>query len=145
MRICVVGGGAVGITHVETIARTEGFQIAGVADPSPAGEAVASANGTRSYADFRDLIAAERPQGAIIATPNALHVPIGTALLEAGIPILVEKPIANTVADGMELAACSAATGVPVLVGHHRRYHPAIRKARELSLTERWVVWPRSQ
>ena len=132
MRICVIGGGAVGVTHVETIARTEGFELAGLADPSPSAQNIALANGTRAYADFRDLVRAEKPEGAIIATPNALHVPIGRALLEAGIPVLIEKPVANTVAEGMELAACSASTGVPALVGHHRRHHPAIRKAREM-------------
>lgn len=132
MRICVIGGGAIGITHLATIARTPGADLAGLADPAPDARAIAKAHATRAYADFRDLVAAERPQGAIIATPNALHVPIARALLGAGIPVLVEKPVANSVAEGMELAAASAATGVPVLVGHHRRHHPAIRKARDL-------------
>lgn len=132
MRLCVVGSGAVGITHVETIARTSGFELAGIADPAPSAVAIAEAHGSRAYADFRELIEAERPQGAVIAAPNALHLPIGRAFLEAGIPILVEKPVANTVAEGLELASVSATTGVPVLVGHHRRHHPAIRKARDL-------------
>lgn len=132
MRICVVGSGAVGLTHVETIAHTPGYALAGIADPAPSAEAVARQYGTPAFADHRDLIAAQQPQGAVIAAPNALHLPIGRDFLEAGIPILVEKPVANTVAEGMELAAISARTGVPVLVGHHRRHHPAIRKAREL-------------
>lgn len=132
MRICVIGAGAVGITHVETIARSPGFELAGVADPAPGAAALAAAHGTRAYADFRDLVAAEAPQGAVIATPNSLHLPMGRALLEAGIPVLVEKPVANTVAEGLALADVSAATGVPVLVGHHRRHHPAIREARNL-------------
>ena len=132
MRICVIGSGAVGITHVETIAKTPGYELAGIADPAPATGEVAARYGTRPYADYRDLIEAEKPRGAVIAAPNALHLPIGRDFLEAGIPILVEKPVANTVAEGMELAAISEATGVPVLVGHHRRHHPAIRKAREL-------------
>lgn len=132
MRIAVIGCGAVGITHVETIARTSGFGLAGIADPTTEAASIAATHGTGAYADYRDLIAAEKPDGAVIAAPNALHLPMAKAFLEAGIPILVEKPVANTVAEGLQMAEISEATGVPVLVGHHRRHHPAIRKAREL-------------
>jgi len=132
MRISVIGCGAVGITHVETIASTPGLEVAGIGDPAPSADGIARAHGTRTYADYRDLIAAEKPDGAVIAAPNALHLPMARTFLEAGIPILMEKPVANTVAEGMEMAAIAASTGVPVLVGHHRRHHPAIRKAREL-------------
>ncbi|MDO5604010.1 MAG: Gfo/Idh/MocA family oxidoreductase [Paracoccus sp. (in: a-proteobacteria)] len=132
MRLCVVGSGAIGMTHVQSIASSSGMELAGIADPAPATARIASQYGTRAYADYGELITKEAPQGAIIAAPNALHLPISRAFLEAGIPVLIEKPVANSVAEGMELAAVSAATGVPALVGHHRRHHPAIRKAREL-------------
>ena len=132
MRISVVGGGAIGETHCLTIREQPGMALAGLADPAPGAAATAAGYGARAYANHRDLIAAEKPDGAVIATPNALHVTIGKDFLDAGIPILVEKPVANTVAEGAELAAHARARGVPVLVGHHRRHHPAIRKARDL-------------
>ncbi|MCO6384415.1 Gfo/Idh/MocA family protein [Oceanicola sp. 502str15] len=132
MKICVIGSGAIGITHIETIARHEGFTLAGIADPAPGAGEIATRHGTSSHADHKSLIATEKPDGAIIAAPNALHLPIGRDFLEAGIPVLMEKPVANTVAEGMELAEISARTRTPVLVGHHRRHHRAIRKAKEL-------------
>lgn len=132
MRISVIGGGAIGVTHLAAIKAHPATELAGLADPSPAAAETAAAWGTTAWADHRELIERERPDGAVIATPNALHVGIGRDFLDAGIPVLVEKPVANTVAEGADLAAHARRTGVPVLVGHHRRHHPAIRKTREM-------------
>lgn len=132
MRISVIGAGAIGITHCATLEREKDFAIAGVADPSPQGAEVAAKHGAAHYKSHLELIEKEKPEGAIIATPNELHVSIGIDFMKAGIPILMEKPIANTVEEGMELIKASEETGVPILVGHHRRHHPFIKKAKEI-------------
>ena len=72
------------------------------------------------------------PEGVIIATPNDLHVPLSLTCVERGIPVLVEKPVADTVEAARSLAKASESAGVPVLVGHHRRHSPIIRKARKI-------------
>ena len=61
----------------------------------------------------------------IDATPNALHVPNGLACIAAGVPVLIEKPVAHTVGDGVRLRDAAERTNAKVLVGHHRR-HSAI-------------------
>jgi predicted dehydrogenase len=132
MRVAIVGAGAIGLTHCETIAATEGFELAGIADPFDSGAALAERFGTAHYRDHRDLLASERPDGVIVATPNELHVSIALDCLAARVPALVEKPLAGSVAEAEALVAAERCAGVPVLVGHHRRHHPFIQRAREI-------------
>ena len=132
MRIAVIGAGAIGLTHCQAIAATEGFALAGVADPFDAGAALAARFGATHYRDHRALLEAERPDGAIVATPNETHLPIALDCLAAGVPAIVEKPLANSLVEAETLLAAERRTGVPVLVGHHRRHHPFLQRAREI-------------
>ncbi|WP_102227127.1 Gfo/Idh/MocA family protein [Acidimangrovimonas sediminis] len=132
MKIAVIGAGAIGLTHCTAIHATDGVSLAGISDPSDAAAEIAARFATRHHRDHRALIAAERPDGAVIATPNSWHVPIAVDFLEAGIPVLVEKPVANTSTEALALLETEARTGVPVLVGHHRRHHPFVAKAHAL-------------
>ena len=83
----------------------------------------------RALAPMLDAI---RPDGAIVATPNACHVPDGLACIERGVPALIEKPIADDVAGGARLVEAAERAGVALLVGHHHRHNPIIARAREL-------------
>lgn len=130
MRIGIVGAGIIGLTHIDTLGRTDGFRLAGIVDPGARAAATAETHGVPLFASVAALIEARACDGVIVATPNELHVPISTLLLEAGLPVLLEKPIANTVAEAVELLAVAARTGVPLLVGHHRRHNPIVRAAK---------------
>jgi predicted dehydrogenase len=130
--IALIGAGAIGRTHLRAATETPGVAIVGIADPSPAAKTLADEFGVTLYPDHHALLAAARPDGAIVATPNALHVPVALDCIAAGIPVLVEKPIADTVADAQRLSDAAAQAGVPLLVGHHRRHNPIIQRARDL-------------
>lgn len=132
MRLAVIGAGAIGLTHCEAIATTAGFTLAGIADPFDAAGAVAARFGATHYRDHKALLEAERPDGAIVATPNETHVPIALDCLAAGVPAIVEKPIAGSVGEAGALLAAERETGLPVLVGHHRRHHPVLNRAKEI-------------
>lgn len=132
MRLAVIGAGAIGGTHAEAIAGAEGFELAGIADPFDGGAALAERFGARHYRDHKALLDAERPDGAIVATPNETHVPIALDCLAAGVPVIVEKPLANTIAEAETLLAAEAETGLAVLVGHHRRHHPVLQAAKAI-------------
>ncbi len=125
-KIAVLGAGEIGRTHLTAIAACERTAIAAIADPAPAAEALARQHGVPLFRDVAALIA-NRPDGIVIATPNALHVPQALAAIEAGIPVLVEKPLAESPGQAARLVEASEAAGVPGLVGHHRRHHPAMR------------------
>jgi predicted dehydrogenase len=73
-----------------------------------------------------------QPDGVVIATPNQLHVAGGIACVGAGVPMLVEKPIADDVASALQLVEAAEKANVPILVGHHRRHSLFIQKAKEI-------------
>jgi predicted dehydrogenase len=127
MRIAVVGAGQFGRKHIETVRAEPACTLAAVADPVQAAEF-----GVPHYALYTEMLEREKPDGAIIATPNALHVAVGLACVERRIAILVEKPIADTVEASRRLVDAAERARVPLLVGHHRRHNPLIEKAREL-------------
>jgi len=131
IRIGIVGAGIIGLTHIDAIARADGFRLAGIVDPGPGAAATAEAHGVPLFAGVEAMIDARACDGVIVATPNELHVPVSTLVLEAGLPVLLEKPIANTVAEAMELLAVAERTKIPLLVGHHRRHNPIIRAAKK--------------
>ena len=130
LRVAVIGAGIIGGTHIATLGRSRGVALCAVVDPTDAGAAQAAEQGVPHYRDVSDLLDAGGADAAVVATPNHTHVPIATVLLQAGLPVLLEKPVANSVAEGLELQAVVEATGVPLLVGHHRRHNPMVKAAR---------------
>ena len=131
--LAVVGAGTMGRRHVEAIAASDGAaRIHAIVDPTDGARAFAASLNTEWYPDVGAMIATRRPEGAVVASPNHLHVAHGIALVEAGIPVLVEKPIASDVASALKLVAAAERTGVPLLVGHHRRHNPRIAVAKDV-------------
>ncbi|RXT56117.1 oxidoreductase [Bosea sp. Tri-44] len=132
VKLAVIGAGLIGRRHAEHVAAEPRSALSAVVDPTPAGRAVAAALDAPWFPSFAEMLAAERPDGVIIATPNQLHVRNGLEAVEAGIPAIVEKPLADDLAEGERLVAAAEQAGVPLLTGHHRRYNPMIRKAKEI-------------
>lgn len=129
--VAVIGAGAIGRTHIDTLARMEGQHLAAIIDPAPSGAALAQSLGVPCMPDAAALIDAGVADAAIVATPNETHLPISEALLQAGIPVLLEKPVAESLTSALKLIEFAERTGRPLLVGHHRRHNPIIRKAHE--------------
>jgi predicted dehydrogenase len=132
VKLAVMGAGLIGKRHAEHVATEQGAILSAIVDPSPIGRDLAEKLGTRWYESFAALTAVDRPDGVIIATPNQLHVQNGLEVIAAGVPAIVEKPIADEVGAAQILVEAAEKAGVPLLVGHHRRYNPMIRKAKEI-------------
>lgn len=131
-RIAVLGAGRIGQRHVELIRNSPVCELAGVVDPAPHAAAVAQAAGSRIHATLDALLALERPDAVVVATPNAMHLDHALACIAAGVAVLLEKPIATSVDQGWEIALSAERAQVPLLVGHHRRHSPLLAAAREL-------------
>jgi predicted dehydrogenase len=130
-RLALVGAGAIGRRHAALVASGPDAILSAVVDPTAAGEILASEHGVPWHRSLADLIARDRPDGLIIATPNQHHVAGGLEAVAAGLPALVEKPLADELAGARRLVEAAEAAGVPLLVGHHRRHNPMLAAARE--------------
>jgi predicted dehydrogenase len=131
VRIAVAGAGLIGRAHMQRIQQSDECELVGFADPAPAAAELAAEAGVPLFSDLPALLHALRPDAVVLATPNALHVNGALQCLAAAVPVLVEKPVADSVADAERLVEAAARTGVPVLVGHHRRHSTILEKARE--------------
>jgi predicted dehydrogenase len=132
VRIAVVGAGLIGARHVAHIAASVEADLHAVVDPAQAGAALAARHGVPHFATLEAMLAGGRPDGIILATPNAMHAAQGLAAVAAGIPTLVEKPITDDIASAEALVAAARKAGVPLQVGHHRRHNPLVAEAKAL-------------
>ena len=130
LKIAVLGAGVMGQAHADRIAREPTLRLAGLVDPHPGAPETAARHGARAFPTLAELIAADRPDGVVIATPNALHVSHGWQAFEAGLPMLIEKPLADDIAGAEALVEAAEAARLPILVGHPRRYNPLIDAAK---------------
>lgn len=128
-RIAVLGAGLIGQKHIALV-RQEA-ELAAIVDPSSSAKLAAENLGSKWFPDLATYLAADRPDGIIIATPNQLHVEHGLDCVAAGIPILIEKPIADAALPAERLVSAAEQAGVPILVGHHRRHNPLIGAAKD--------------
>lgn len=125
LRLAVIGAGHLGRIHARLAAAAEEIDLVAVADPVEAArESVAQEFKTRAVADYRELIG--QIDGAIVAAPTSLHHSIGMELLSAGVPLLIEKPLAPTAIEAEELAELARSKGVVLQVGHVERFNAAL-------------------
>ncbi|TXT38013.1 MAG: oxidoreductase-like protein [Comamonadaceae bacterium] len=132
LRIAVAGAGTMGLAHIAVLQDSAGCSLSAIVDPSPGAVAVAAKVGVPLYTHLDELLAKDHPDGLILATPNPLHVPQALQCVAAGLPILLEKPLATSVAEGQTLVDAVARSGAKVLIGHHRAHSPIMAKAKEV-------------
>ncbi len=127
-RIALVGYGLVGKAHVSAIKRSPALELAAIVEPAEASRQSALSEAVPVFGSLEEMFdQVTSVDGVILATPTLLHVEQGLACIERQCPVLVEKPIAATSADGLALVKAANDSRVPLLVGHHRRYNPIVR------------------
>lgn len=131
-RIAIAGAGYIGQAHMAVARASASVMLSAIVDPAPAAADIAAQAGVPLYQSLEELLARDRPDGLILATPNPLHVPQALQCIDAKLPILLEKPIATTVAEGAKLVQRVKETGARVLIGHHRAHSPIMAKACEV-------------
>jgi len=125
LRAAVIGAGYLGRFHAQKYAVVERAELVAIADPDPqARERLAAELGVAGVADHRELLG--RVDAVSVVTPTPLHFAIARDFLDAGVHVLVEKPITVTVDEARELVALAAARQRVLQVGHLERFNPAI-------------------
>jgi predicted dehydrogenase len=121
----VVGAGSFGRNHLRVIRQSGHADLAGVLD-TDSGRATeaASTNACPVLSSLEEL--AEKADAAVVATPTQTHAEIGRRLMELGVDVLIEKPIARTTAEARMLVETAARTGRILQVGHLERFNPAV-------------------
>ena len=130
LRLAIAGAGRIGRDHAARIATLDECKLVALADPSPAASGLAQQLNVPLFTTLDQMLDTTRPDGVILATPNALHVGGALACIDRRMPVLVEKPVADTLAEARQLVDAVAVSGVPVLVGHHRRHSAILQAAR---------------
>lgn len=134
-RLGLIGAGTFGLRHSRFIAPSDRADLVAVADPAfgtdrPVPDELAD---LARYTDHREMLARGDLDGVIVASPSEMHVAHALDALDAGVAVLVEKPVAVDREQARPLLERVAADpGARVLVGHHRRHHPAVAAARSL-------------
>lgn len=128
LRAGLIGLGMMGRHHARVLREMPGVDLVAVADEM--GDPHEVAGSTPFCRSVEELIA-QKIDMAVVAVPTAFHAAVGLQLAEAGIHTLVEKPIANTVAEGKLLVAAFESRGLVGAVGHIERYNPALQSMRE--------------
>ena len=129
LAIGIVGLGRMGTYHLETWEHVEGAQVVAVAEPNA--DLAHERIGRRPIAHFahhRELVSRSDVDAICITAPSAQHANIALDAIAAGKHVLVEKPIATTLEDGLREAAAARAAGVKLMVGHVERFNPAVGK-----------------
>jgi len=131
LRAAVIGVGSMGANHARVYKELPGVQLVGVAD---AHEATARSIGNRhnvpAFVDHAKLIDETKPDLVTLAVPTILHHAVAMDLISRGVNLLIEKPIASTVAEGKEIVDAAVAKGVVLAVGHIERFNPAVMELR---------------
>src|SRR5579862_4062220 len=127
MKICVAGQGAFGIKHLEAIANIDGVEVVSLAGGSPAGtEEVAKRFGIPHWTtDLAQSLAQPGVEAAILTTPTHLHADQAEQCMRAGKHVMVEIPMADSLADSERLVRVQKETGVVAMAGHTRRFNPS--------------------
>ena len=123
-RILVVGGGLIGSRHMHAVKAHPGCELVGLVDPDLSIQSVVP-----QFAEMADVT--DAVDGVILATPTHLHAEHGIEAAKRGWHMLIEKPVAGTLADAQKLEAVVRKAQIRSLVGHHRRYHALVQQLKE--------------
>lgn len=137
-RIGVVGVGHLGRHHVRLLAENPLAELTGIAETSQENrDAAAATYGVPGYEDFRDLLG--KVDAVSVVVPTQAHLEVAGFFLDNGVDVLVEKPIAPSVADGEEMVRRAEAGGRILQVGHVERFNKALAAIRDLNVVPRYI------
>lgn len=131
LRVAVIGAGVMGRHHANVYRLVPGVELVGIVEPDERRRHEAALQfGCPVHEDLATLLATTRLDAASVAAPTTVHHPLTATLLEAGVHVLVEKPVATRVEDAVALARTSRDRGLVLQVGHITRFFRAVERLR---------------
>ncbi|MBN2250819.1 MAG: Gfo/Idh/MocA family oxidoreductase [Candidatus Altiarchaeota archaeon] len=131
IKVGVIGAGAMGGHHARVYAGMKDVELVGIADlQKERAEALAKRYSTSAYTDYGQLLS-EKPDAVTIAVPTVMHKDVALSAIQKGINILLEKPIADTVANADEIILKADDAQIKLMVGHIERFNPVVLKLKE--------------
>ena len=131
VKIVLIGLGRMGRNHFRVLKETPGFELVAVVDGKANPPSTAELAGARFVRDIDELDASSY-DAAVIATPTGTHHAVALQMIAKGKHLLVEKPLASTYPQGVEILEAAEKKGIKLVVGHVERFNPAVRKLREI-------------
>jgi len=127
MKVCLVGHGAFGVKHLEALANVAGVEVISLvgADAAEARTVAEKWNIPHSSANLAESLALPKVEAVILTTPTPLHAAQGEQCMRAGKPVMIEIPMADSLADAERLVRVQRETGVVAMAGHTRRFNPS--------------------
>jgi predicted dehydrogenase len=139
LRVAVVGVGHLGQHHARLLASMDNVRLAAIVDTKPGrAEEIGAKYGVRAFAQLRD-VPLDSIDVATVAVPTVSHLDIALPLIDAGISIMVEKPLASSLPEADRLIEAAARRGVVLAAGHTERFNPAVVAALPLVSNPRFV------
>lgn len=127
LKVAVIGVGSMGRNHARVYSDLPNVRLVGVADDDfEVAAGVARRNATKAYDDYERLLDEERPDAVSIAVPTVDHLNVAMQAIQRGVHVLIEKPIASTIDEGLRVIRAAQAAGVHLMVGHVERFNPAV-------------------
>jgi UDP-N-acetylglucosamine 3-dehydrogenase len=127
LRVGLAGLGSMGRNHLRILSSRPDIRLVAIADPvAEALAPAAAASGAQGFAEPLAMIEEAELDAVVIAAPTTAHVALACAAIERRVAVLVEKPLAGTVDEAMQIVAAARVNGVPVQVGHVERFNPAV-------------------
>jgi len=140
VRVGLAGLGSMGRNHLRVILSRPNSRLVAVADPvAETLDAAVASSGAQGFSEPLAMIAEADLDAVVIAAPTTAHVPLALGAIERGLAVLVEKPLAATVEDGLRIVDAGRARGVPVQVGHVERFNPAVLELGRLLHEGHWL------
>jgi predicted dehydrogenase len=141
VRIGLIGAGTMGRLYAQCLAEGSESELVAIADLDPARAARLAGqwSAASSYPDFAEMLARERLEAVVVATPDEAHRAPVIAALEAGLHVLCEKPLATTVEDGLAIKEAVSRSGKSLMVNFGNRHRPEVQALRR-AITEEQAV-----
>lgn len=130
MKILISGPGLIGKKHASLIRSNPDTELLGIIAPNSAeNKTIAKEFNVPWFEDLEHAISSADVDAVILSSPNNFHFEQAKLCLKSGIPVLVEKPVTDSLKSAYQLSVLQETTKVPLLVGHHRTYSPLVDQA----------------